>query len=323
MERRLALALLAVIAADAGCHRPPPAPPAANPASVAAAPAAPAVAAPAATPAAADAKSEVLAHPLLWVLEKDGHTSYALGTIHLGVDAVRQLPPVVWDKLDHAPAFAMETDIHDPSLARDLSARPQGGTLHGDLGDAYWQKLESELSPQLAERLDAMPATVAVTVLETRVLPQTAAPMDAVLLGRAQERHHRVIYLEPVHVQTALLAKWMNVRALEELLDHEATHDDLVRRLLAAYLAGDVNQMLALDEDDHRMWLQDGRPEAEYVQMRKEMLYDRNASWIDEIDRMHAAGGGFIAVGAMHLIGPHSVLELLQQRGYKVSRLTP
>ena len=58
-------------------------------------------------------------------------TTYALGTIHLGVDPESRLPPVVWDKLDAARAFAMETDLSDPVLTKilechncSLQARP-------------------------------------------------------------------------------------------------------------------------------------------------------------------------------------------------------
>ena len=38
---------------------------------------------------------------------------------------------------------------------------------------------------------------------------------------------------------------------------------------------------------------------------------------------MHAAGGGFIAVGALHLIGKKSVLEMLAAKGYKIARISP
>src|SRR5688572_15956841 len=38
----------------------------------------------------------------LWSAEKDGKTSYLLGTMHLGVEAETRLPQVVWDKLDRA-----------------------------------------------------------------------------------------------------------------------------------------------------------------------------------------------------------------------------
>jgi uncharacterized protein YbaP (TraB family) len=44
---------------------------------------------------------------------------------------------------------------------------------------------------------------------------------------------------------------------------------------------------------------------------------------VPELEQLHASGGGFVAVGAMHLIGKRSVLDLLRQRGYQVTRLTP
>ncbi|MEO7093037.1 MAG: hypothetical protein ABI175_07300, partial [Polyangiales bacterium] len=43
-----------------------------------------------------------LPHPLFWSIEKDGITTYAIGTIHIGVDAEARLPSIVWDKLDAA-----------------------------------------------------------------------------------------------------------------------------------------------------------------------------------------------------------------------------
>src|SRR5688500_10624373 len=58
-----------------------------------------------------------LPRPLFWSIEKDGKTSYALGTMHGGVDAHERLPTIVWDKLDAAKTFAMETDTADPALA--------------------------------------------------------------------------------------------------------------------------------------------------------------------------------------------------------------
>jgi uncharacterized protein YbaP (TraB family) len=38
---------------------------------------------------------------------------------------------------------------------------------------------------------------------------------------------------------------------------------------------------------------------------------------------MHAAGGGFVAVGVLHLVGPRSVADLLGRKGYKVTRVAP
>jgi uncharacterized protein YbaP (TraB family) len=55
----------------------------------------------------------------------------------------------------------------------------------------------------------------------------------------------------------------------------------------------------------------------------EDLLYKRNASWIEPIEKAHAEGPLFVAVGAMHAIGPKSVLELLEKKGYKVTRITP
>ncbi|HWU87442.1 MAG TPA: TraB/GumN family protein, partial [Kofleriaceae bacterium] len=63
-----------------------------------------------------------LPRPLLWSAEKDGKTSYFLGTMHVGVDPEARLPQLVWDKLDASPTFAVETDVADPALA-NIGAR--------------------------------------------------------------------------------------------------------------------------------------------------------------------------------------------------------
>ncbi|HEY1555756.1 MAG TPA: TraB/GumN family protein [Kofleriaceae bacterium] len=311
MGRRIAVALVALIASCQ--HEQPTAPPAPAPT-----PAHAAKPDPWATPAVA---KDPLPHPLLWSIEKDGRTTYALGTIHLGVDPESRLPESVWDKLDHATTFAMETDLSDPTLAKQMSERSDGGTLHQDLGETYWRKLEDALGAPIAEKLDRMRPTIPATMLEMRGMPSTE-PMDGVLLAHAQRARESIVYLEPASKQVALLVKWMDTRALEQMLDDLSEDEQNQKELLAAYVAGDDAKMIALADTERAEWKKSGRDEADYDKMMKEMLYDRNASWIPEIEKMHAAGGGFIAVGAMHLIGKGSVLDLLELRGYKVTRLT-
>ncbi|MGE5186223.1 MAG: TraB/GumN family protein [Acidobacteriota bacterium] len=269
-----------------------------------------------------EAKQDPLPRPLFFKIEKDGKTSYALGTFHTGVDAETRLPGSIWKRLDAAPAFAMETDITDRSLAADLANRSDGKTLHDDLGDAYWHKLEAALTPKVAARVNAMKPTIAATMLALRGLPQTP-PMDGVLLGHAQNEHKPIAYLEPGSVQVAALVKWMDVRALEEMLDDLSWGEQMQKDMLAAYIAGDDQKILALSASEKTEWKKFGRSDAEYDQMMEDMLYHRNASWIARIEQLHADGGAFIAVGAMHLIGPRSVLDLLAQKGYRVTRVAP
>jgi uncharacterized protein YbaP (TraB family) len=147
--------------------------------------------------------------------------------------------------------------------------------------------------------------------------------MDKVLSQRAVRAHKPIVFLEPAARQIALLGKWMDVKALKMMLDELPSSEERVRTMLAAYTAGDERQVLAITDREKADALQHGYTAREYDQEMEELLYARNASWIDAIDRLHAGGGGFVAVGALHLVGPRSVLDLLAHKGYRVTRLAP
>jgi hypothetical protein len=261
-----------------------------------------------------------LPHPLFWAVEKDGKTTYVLGTMHMGVDPEARIPDVVWRKLDEAPAFAIETDLSKAG-AIDVM-RHDGGSLHADLGDTYWKKLEDALGADAARRMDHMKPMIPATLLSMRGLPETPA-MDGALFGRAESEHKKIVFLEPIEREEQVLEKWMDVRALEAMLDDLPAGEQHSKDMLAAYVAGDEARIQALTDAERADFKKAGRTDAEYDQQMEELLFARNASWVPELEELHAAGGAFVAVGAMHLIGKRSVLDLLRQRGFKVTRLTP
>lgn len=258
-----------------------------------------------------------LPNPLFWSIEKDGKTDYILGTMHMGVDPESRIPDYVWKHLDEAQTFAMETDLSDAGKLDVL--RKDGSSLEDELGPEYWKKLEDAMGAQEAARLRGFKPMIPATVLSMRGLPQTA-PMDGVLFGRATNQKKNIVYLEAIEAEGAVLEKWMNAKALKDMLDDLALGEKRSKDMLAAYIAGDENRILALNEEEKADFLKHGRTQKEYDEQMEDLLYHRNASWIPGIEKMH--GGAFIAVGAMHLIGPKSVLELLQQKGYKVTRVT-
>ena len=266
------------------------------------------------------ARKDPLPHPLFWAVEKDGKTTYVLGTMHVGIDPDTRIPDLVWKKLDDARAFAMETDL-GKAASIDVM-RHDGGSLHADLGDAYWKKLADALGSDQAQRLDGMKPMIPATLLSMRGVPETPA-MDGALYGRAAAEHKPIVFLEPIEAEEAVLEKWMDVRAVESMLDDLPAGEQHSRDMLAAYVAGDEQKIEALTEAERADFKKSGRTDAEYDQQMEDLLFARNASWVPELEELHAKGGGFVAVGAMHLIGKRSVLDLLRQRGYRVTRLTP
>jgi uncharacterized protein YbaP (TraB family) len=260
---------------------------------------------------------KTLTSPFLWSAKKDGNTTYFLGTMHLGVDA-RRLPPVVWQKLDEAKSFAMESNGGDPALMR--LGRRRSGSLSDDLGPAYWDKLGAVLGKQRASEADPFKPVIAAIWMGTRELPETAS-MDHEVYEYARSNGKRVTYLEEAGKQVDMLERLLDVRMLKYMIDDADTGAKGQRALLAAYLDGDPDALLAAGTSERAAALAHGFSAAEYDAMSEELIYARNRAWIAGIEEIHADGIAFAAVGALHLVGPNSVLDLLQKRGFVVARV--
>jgi|MudIll2142460700_1097286.scaffolds.fasta_scaffold15633_3 hypothetical protein len=265
-------------------------------------------------------KKDPLKAIFFWSVEKDGKTTFMLGTMHMGVEPETRLPQIVWDKLDAAKTFAMEADISDPKLGDALLRK--SGSLRDDLGDDYWKKLEKAVGPGLGAQMDRMTPMGAAALMALKDLPKTS-PMDGVLLGRAINQKKQIVYLEEGSLQAEVLAKHMGVKALKMMIDTYETGAAQSKAMLDAYIAGDPEGILKVTEAQKADALTHGFTQAEYDEQMDDILYKRNASWIAGLEKLHAEGNGFVAVGALHLIGKRSVLETLANKGYKVTRITP
>ncbi len=256
--------------------------------------------------------------PLLWSVEKAGKTGHLLGTMHTGVDPDR-LPKHVWDTLDAARVLAVETDLS--AAAKMPVLRTDGTSLRDELGPTYWKKLEDAIGVDQASRLVGFKPLIPATIVAMHGLPATRS-IDGALLDRARASGKTVVYLETLEMQFEVLGKWLDLRALKDMLDDVSLIHTTGQEMLAAYVAGDDARILAITDRERERWLARGRTAAEYDEQMLDILYRRNASWMPAIDKILSEDGGFIAVGAAHTVGPRSVVDLLRQRGYTVTRMT-
>ncbi|HVV85002.1 MAG TPA: TraB/GumN family protein [Kofleriaceae bacterium] len=261
----------------------------------------------------------LIERPLMWAATKDGHTTYLLGTLHLGINADTQLPAWVKQKLDDARVFAMEADVHDPGLLSALK-RTDGGSLRLELGPDYWKKLEDVLGADLANGFDKLKPFAVMSMLEAHFLP-TTLPMDAVLEARAKEKGKPVIYFESALRQLEIVEPFMtapDVKAYLDKLDYAKAQS---AEMLDAYQRGD-DATLGKQFEDQTLWIAAGRDPAQFDGFVKALLANRNETWIPQLEKINDEGGGFVAVGAGHLVGPGNVLGMLAARGFTVTRVT-
>jgi uncharacterized protein YbaP (TraB family) len=257
--------------------------------------------------------------PFLWKAEKDGKTSWLFGTIHLGVNAERELPPWIADKIGTTTAFVMEADTSDAGAISRVLMRTDGGSLRTDLGPDYWKKLEDAIGAQLAGGIDGMKPFAAMTVLLAKDLPMTVA-MDGILAGRARTEGKPLHFLESVEDQIAMIDPWMSPADIKAMLDEPGASKKQALDLLAAYRAGDGPAVAKLF-DDQTLWLAAGRKAELYPAYIDALLGKRNRAWAPQIETWHGEGGVFVAVGAGHLVGPGNLIDLLKARGFTITRV--
>lgn len=264
-------------------------------------------------------KEPLIERPLVWSADKDGKTTYLFGTIHAGFNADTQLPAWLKAKLDGAPTFAMEANLAEPGLLGAFK-RTDGGSLRLDLGPEAWAKLEGVIGADMARAVDTMKPIAVMTMLEATFLPKTM-PMDSALEARAKDKGKRIVYFESALRQLEIVDPFIAAADVKAFLDQLEYAKGKLGELRTAYLAGDADT-IGKQFDDSTLWVAAGRDVALFPAFVKALLEDRNATWIPQIEQLHAEGGGFVAVGAGHLVGPGNVLDMLRAKGFTITRVT-
>jgi uncharacterized protein YbaP (TraB family) len=253
----------------------------------------------------------------LWKIDKDGKSSWLFGTIHVGVDARRELPAGVWAAMNGASCFVMETDPGTVSSAElfAMSRLPRGKTLDSELTKAAWDKLTGKLGGAIpGPALQGSTPWFAAMLYLQAVAPR-GAPMDGTFLAEARAQNKRVEFLEDWREAIVAFAGAVEVSDLEELVTSDAAVEKQTRELLAAYRAGDAERLRQIVTGATR-----GQTKAEEKMNR--VLAGRNEAWLPRLEKAVAPGGCFVAVGAAHLVGNKDLLTLLKARGYTVRRVT-
>jgi hypothetical protein len=101
---------------------------------------------------------------------------------------------------------------------------------------------------------------------------------------------------------------------LRELVEQLETQPDRFDRLVENYLDGDMTPVF--EELEAEMEREPG------ARAFKEALLDqRNHQMVERMMPLLERGKAFVAVGAAHLPGDEGMLHLLEQRGYRITRV--
>jgi uncharacterized protein YbaP (TraB family) len=145
--------------------------------------------------------------------------------------------------------------------------------------------------------------------------------LDVVLARRAVAQGKPVHELESIGEQVDIfdgMTEADQVVLLRHAVDNHDRMPKVTGRLIEAWLARDLALLWRIG--------QEGVGESEEARrldkvFRGRLLTARNIRMADRLEARLKEGGGFVAIGALHLYGSDGVLALLQNRGWRVSRV--
>lgn len=261
---------------------------------------------------------------LLWRITRDGRSSWLFGTLHVGKPAWRRFGPQMTAALKSSDVLALEIDPTDPALMQAL-AEAQGPALlpeqlQARLTQAYARAC---VAPESLATLHPVLQATTLTVLEARWLGMDPSyALEQLLVSQVRATGRRVVSLETAAQQKAALVPDDAEEALAVLEQSLAQLEDqsgrrVLGRMALAWEQGDLATL-----EDFEAWCECAATEAEKTFMRK-LNDERNPPLADGIEAQHKQGRRvFAAVGALHMTGPQSLPRLLQQRGFKVERVS-
>lgn len=265
----------------------------------------------------ADAACPNVSGPYFFRIEKDGKTSYILGTRHVSVPLAK-FPQVVRDRLHAAKLAVFEVAPDDDSKVR----RPDVD-LETAVGSADWEHYVDLVGDDTAGLVEhSRPATALIQMMVE--YEDISAMLDIEIEHEIAGKHIPARGLEKSQFQDDLLDELLDLRALEVQIEQtkdrkeieDDSHDDL-----AEYCAG-TDEVPGTDEKSRKQMLAGGYTNAEIDHVDDLMVFQRNARWIPQLEKLFAEGDVFVAVGADHLIGDKGVVALLRKRGFTATRVT-
>ena len=289
----------------------------------------PAVTAPAATPLPAGIKVE--AEPALWQMKGVHGTIYLFGTIHIMRKEVHWETPKVKAAFQSSGLLYLEiADIDEASIK---AMQP----LIMQLGVDMEHPLSTKISKEDVAALDAAikkmggpgesamePLQPWMAYLTLSVLPAVqsgydpGSGVDQVLAKQAKADGKAIKGFETAEQQIHYLSDFpadQQVMMLHQALADMSKSETQMNESVADWTHGEVDKIAALDNDEMK---------TKYPVLYDKLLLKRNMQFADIISGLlkdPATGTVFVAVGAGHLAGSDSVVKMLTDKGFTVTRI--
>jgi len=264
-----------------------------------------------------------LAAPAFWQAQKNGQSIYLFGSVHLGKADFYPLPNSIMRAFEQSRVLVVEVNVQDEQQQQlvkllqewGLSRTPLSQSLSAKGLAVYQRYCQQEQLP--CQQFEAYRPWFLATQLAVAKMQQLGYSeqygVDRQFIDWAMMRAKPIVEMESLQAQISYLAD-LNAEQQEfMLLQALQNSDDEVHQLFRSWQAGDTIKLESL------VFKQSEQPIGEQIQR---ILFDhRNKKMADKLVTFAAENKTiFVVVGAGHLLGERSILEYLENSGFKINR---
>ena len=263
---------------------------------------------------------------LFWKVEKDGRTSYLLGTVHAWKREWLPLNPTIEKAFAGSKTLVVELDAANMDMGSAVQRMLLAGsdTLEARIGKSLYEQTTAEAArlqvPEAAiakvKPWGAMLVLAATKLQQLGFSPDTG--IDNYLIQKANASGKRVIELESGDQQLAMmdaLSARLQIAMLSEFVANSDRTVQVINVFLSALKKGDADAAFKLNQKG----FDDTEAKREFDD---KFLYQRDVAMTRKIEELlRQPGPHFIAVGSLHLVGPKSIVEQLKAKGYRVEQI--
>ncbi|RPJ08863.1 MAG: TraB/GumN family protein [Spirochaetaceae bacterium] len=268
--------------------------------------------------------------PALFRLSHTNATMYFFGSVHIGTTDFYPLPDIVEEAFKESENLVVEfnTQALSPIAAYMLMSKhlmyPATDSLNAHLSPGLVAKLDITMSnfgimPIVYRQMKPILVDMTLTALASKNLGyDETLGVDVHFLTQAVKLGKTIYELESAEEQfnyIAAIPEDTAILSLSTTVDEISTLGESLARLVSAWKTGDLQ---ALEQESNRTYLE--HPGLKPV---SDILIDkRNMSMTNRLEALVKKGGTyFVVVGAMHISGEGSIVDLMSKRGYVVQRL--
>lgn len=277
--------------------------------------------------------AQATSQPLLWQVE-DKNTQirlYLFGSLHYGEEKFYPLPEVVLKAYHASDSLAVELDIDTLDSEQVRIALQRYGYYAGQenlqthVGVQIWEQVK-RISQNLgvdAQQLNQFqPWLAAMQLTNIQLARSTYQPslgLDKYFLSESRHKK-KILELETLDDQMQLFTRLSDaeqVEFLQIMLNESYKAEDSLNKLADAWYRGDEQALNELVFSSFR--------ERELGQkLYRYIFVERNKQMLKAIDTyMENSQKIFLVVGIGHILGNDGLATLLEERGYKVTRVNP